>query len=72
MTKDELLEQLSMLQLEELIQLIKIGEATAAHHSVIRGLLKDNGVEVNQQHEEGNPLDELLSGISTQFNKYEE
>lgn len=72
MNKDELLEQLSMLQLQELIHLIKIGEATAAHHSVIRGLLKDNGVEVNQQHKEGNPIDKMLDAISNKFEEFEE
>lgn len=72
MDKDKLLEELSLIQLKELIHLIKIGEATAAHHSVIRGLLKDNGIEINKEHRDGNPIDEMLDTISAKFEEFED
>lgn len=61
--KDKLLEQLAMLQLEELIQLLKSGQATPAHHSVIRGLLKDNEIVFNRENKEGDPLASLLNQL---------
>lgn len=63
MKKDDLMEELSVLQLKELIHLIKLGEATAAHHAVIRGLLKDNEIKINRASEGGDPLEELLATL---------
>ena len=63
--KDDLMEELSILQLKELINLIKIGEATAAHHAVIRGLLKDNNIKINRESEDGDPLEDLLKTLRT-------
>ena len=63
MNKDDLMDELSVLQLKELINLIKIGEATAAHHAVIRGLLKDNNIKINRDNVEGDPLEDLLKTL---------
>lgn len=70
--KEKLLEELSLMQLTELLNLLQAGEATAAHHSVIRGILKDNGVELNKSHPEANKLNDLLGSISTNFNEFED
>lgn len=63
MTKEELLEQLCMMQLEDLLALVRSGQASAGHHAVIRGILKDNGIKVNTESNEGNPLVDLLKSI---------
>lgn len=68
MNKDDLMDELSILQLKELINLIKIGEATAAHHAVIRGLLKDNDIKINRDNIEGDPLADLLQTLETNNN----
>lgn len=69
MNKDDLMDELSMLQLKELINLIKIGEATAAHHAVIRGLLKDNNIKINRDHVDGDPLADLLQSMGVEENE---
>lgn len=61
--KDDLLERLAILQLEDLVNLIESGQALPGHHATVRGLLKDNGVIINQESEEGNPLEAILSAI---------
>ena len=71
MTKDELLEQLCIMQLEDLLALVKSGQASAGHHAVIRGILKDNGIKVNTEHDEGNPLVDLLKSIEPIPEDYE-
>lgn len=63
MTKEELLEQLCLVQLEDLLTLIKSGQASAGHHAVVRGILRDNNITVNPAHESGNPLVDLLASI---------
>jgi hypothetical protein len=63
--KDKLLEELQLLQLEELIQLLKSGEATPSHHAVIRGLLKDNNVLINRESKSGDPLANLLEQLGS-------
>ena len=55
-----------MMQLQDLLNLVGSGEATPGHHAVIRGLLKDNGVIVNQEHEDGNPLESILAAIEAE------
>ena len=62
-SKDKLLEQLALLQLSELVNLLKSGEATPSHHAVIRGLLKDNSITINRDSKHGDPLAGLLEQL---------
>jgi hypothetical protein len=71
MDKEQLLEELSVLQLQDLISKLKTGEATAGHHSAINGLLRQNNIKLNLENKD-TPLTDLLQTLQNRYEEYEQ
>lgn len=67
---EELLSELALLQVKELTKLVKDGEATAGHFAVIRGLLRDNNIQIKSDSEDS-PMAELIGELNANFDEYD-